>query len=94
VINRATNQQYWQTLGLLALAKTHTDSLNAIESALRSVLEVKESDEGKSGIGDPSHIGDALYSGYSTRELFEKLGITPPPDKLKEQKKQRKVRGK
>ncbi len=74
---RVTKQQYWQITGLLALAETAVAQLGDIESSIRSVLEVQKVDEGVSGKGDPQHIGDAIYSGYSVDSLLDNLGIAP-----------------
>ena len=75
MIKKVTKQQYWQITGLLALAETTVARLGDLEKSIRSVLEVQKSDEGTSGVGDPQHIGDAIYSGYSPGKLLEKLGI-------------------
>jgi hypothetical protein len=42
------------------------------------VFEVSADDENRSGIGDPDHLGDALYSDYSADQLLEKLGLRKP----------------
>ena len=71
-----TPEQYWQIVGLMAIAKTGIDRLKEVEQSMRAVLGVTKEDEEISGIGDPHHIGDAIYSEYSVRELLEKLGVT------------------
>ena len=84
MIKRITKQQYWQITGLLALAATTRSRLEYIESSIRSVLEVGKFDEGtSSGVGDPQHIGDAIYSGYSPDQLLGKLGIAPYVERRK-----------
>jgi len=75
MIKQITKQQYLQVVGLLTLAKSNMARLQDIESSIRDVLQVTKSDEGKSGVGDPQHIGDAIYSVYSPDELLEKLGV-------------------
>ena len=72
---RITKQQYWQLTGLLALAKATVSRLTEIEYSIRSILGVRPADDGKSGVGDPQHIEDAVYSGYSVDQLMEKLGV-------------------
>jgi len=83
MIKRITQQQYWQITGLLALAETTISRVGDIESSIRSVLEVEKSDEGISGVGDPQHIRDAIYSGYSPDQLLGKLGIAPYVERRK-----------
>lgn len=75
MLKKITRQQDWQITGLLTLARTTLSQLEAIEESLNEVLEVVEADHEVSGIGDPGHIGDAIYSRYSSKELLKKLGI-------------------
>lgn len=75
MIAKVNKQQYLQIVGLLALGKVHYGKLQDIEAALKDVLEVNTGDYRRSGIGNPDHIGDALYSDYSPDVLLEKLGI-------------------
>lgn len=67
--------EHWQLVGLLALAEAEIDRLKGIEQAIRSVLHVTKEDDEISGTGNPEHICDAIYSGYSVEELLDKLGI-------------------
>ena len=74
--------QKMQLIGLLALARNHNEHLANIEVAARDLLGVTRSDEiDANGIGDPQHIGDAVYSGYSADYLLEHLGISVKPMK-------------
>lgn len=75
MVKQVTKEQVWQITGLLALAREHNNWLKDIELSIRSVLRVNKRDEGTSGVGDPGHIGDAVYSPYSVDELLAKLGI-------------------
>lgn len=75
---KITKEQYWQITGLLALAERAVIHLKDIECSIRSILEVRKADEGRSGIGHPGHIEDAVFSSYSVDMLLEKLGISPP----------------
>lgn len=78
MLREITKDQYWQLTGLLFVAQRQVARLGEIESSIRCLLEVRRPDEEISGEGDPSHIGDAIYSDYSADQLLEKLGITPP----------------
>ena len=71
-ISKAT---YWQLVGLLALAKDTNSRLEGIKVAVEDIFEVSEEDQCVSGIGNPEHIADAMYSDYSATELLHKLGI-------------------
>ena len=75
MIKQITKEQYWQLVGLLALAKNLSERLEDIVSSIQNTLQVKEFDCKVSGLGDPEHIRDAVYSGYSPEELLQKLDI-------------------
>lgn len=62
-------------IGLMYLAKIEMSKLRDIEESVKELLEVEQVDYETSGIGDPEHIGDAIYSEYSVNELLGKLGI-------------------
>ena len=83
MIKVITEEEYWQIVGLLALAKQCNDRMDDIEASIRFVLRLQKADEKQSGVGDPQHIGDAVYSRYSPDELLEKLGIKRAAKKFK-----------
>jgi hypothetical protein len=75
MIKQITKEQCWQVTGLLALAKNMVRQAGEIKDSPRFLFEVGI-DETGSGKGDPQHIEDAVWSGYSTEELLDKLGVT------------------
>ena len=75
MISKINKDQYLQLVGLMTLAASNMARLKDIESSIRALLDVNPKDEDVSGIGDPDHIGDSIYSEYSPDELLKKLGI-------------------
>jgi hypothetical protein len=61
-----TKTEYQALIGLLTIAKEHTNALNSIEAAMRKITGEKA----KYG-----HCGDAIYSNYPADELLGKLEI-------------------
>lgn len=71
-----TQSEYLQALGLMTLASHHIGRLKDIEASLKTLFAVEPQDDETSGIGDPDHIGDAIYTEYSTDELLKTLGVS------------------
>lgn len=81
MIKKCSTSKYLEILGLLSLAEYHNEKLVSIIDAISHVLEVKPKDKEVSGIGNPEHIFDAVYSNEPVEELLKKLGIEAP-DKI------------
>jgi len=78
MIKTISHDDFLALEGLLLLAKEHVRNLQDIEHGIAALVKVTDEDGDKSGIGDPQHIGDACYtgySGYSASKLLAKLGI-------------------
>ena len=66
-----SKSDYYKTIGLLTLAKSHHDKLLDIEDSLCEILDEEKDSSGYSG-----HIGDSIWSEqYSADELLKKLEI-------------------
>ena len=75
MISEINKEKYLQLVGLMTLSAANMARLKDIESSMRALLDVSQKDEGVSGVGDPNHIADSIYSEYSPDELLGKLGI-------------------
>ena len=74
-IKQVNEAQFWQIIGLLALAKEANKQLKYIEEAIGDTLGVDISDIA----GNSGHISDAIHGQeYNVEELLRKMDIGMP----------------
>lgn len=61
-----TQTEYVQIVGLLTIAKQHTQMIASIEKSLREIIGQE---------GDNGHCSDAIYGDYTAEELLEKMAV-------------------
>ena len=79
MVKQVTESQYLQLVGLLTLASSTLTQLEQVESSINSLLKVDKRRDKKSGVGNPEHICDAVWSRHTADELLEKLGVAEAP---------------
>lgn len=72
-----TYKEYLAVIGLLELAKQYNAKLQDLERSLASILN--EFIEDNSFDGYYGHVSDAIYEGYSAKELLDRLQIMVIP---------------
>lgn len=72
-----TREEYWQLVGLLALARNFESKMKDIERATAELLGAEPESENSTYYG---HVSDAVYGERGPDDLLRllKIGVSPP----------------
>jgi hypothetical protein len=75
-IKKASESEFWQIVGLLALAKKANEQLKYIEEAIGDTLGIDTEEI----LGNSGYISDAIYgeNNYNAHDLLKKMDIELP----------------